>query len=217
MNADSSSLSQNVTMLRYLPAAAIFAAVIFLLVYSSKPETSPGSREELKSYPGAVAYAEGVSLVPEQFDNAKRLLANNQVALAEQIYRDIIKVEPQSAPGLIGLGSCQLVQGALDDAFKNYDAALKLDSRSTQALLGLAAVVGTRQQHQAALDYYKRVRELDGQLPEAYWGLAVCHDELKQWEQALLNYRRFLELAPDSIHAARVRERIQELAMLLEN
>jgi tetratricopeptide (TPR) repeat protein len=196
-----------------LPNILIFALVPFLAVAIActrlpKPQDK---REELKSIPGAADYPEGYSDHPDLILQAKEKLERHDIAGAEELYKKVVALEPENAPGYVGLASCRLLQNDLDGAENNYRQALVLDQSSTMAAIGLGTVAYTRGKYQEAAEYYLKALNIDERNADAHWGAGLALDAAGKGKEAAGHYRRFVELAPDSGQAGLARERIAQL------
>ena len=182
----------------------------FVILRTSLARRGVRDRSEIASQPGAVSYPEGTTTVPELFDEARSLVENGKRSDAEAVYRKIVELEPNNAPGYIGLASCRVSQGDLEKAEKHYRRALSIDPDSSMAMLGLGSVAYSRSEHSAALDFYRKALATYPDLPDAHWGLAITYDAMGDSTNAALHYDKFLKLAPQSNLAKTARDRLKE-------
>jgi len=169
---------------------------------------SEHKREELKSIPGAAAYNESYSGQSDLLFQAKEKLERQDIAGAEELYKKVVALEPENAPGYIGWASCRLLQGDLDGAERYYHQALKVDQSSTMATIGLGSVAFTRRKYKESVEYYLKALRIDVDNADAHWGAGLAFDAEGKKKEAKEHYQRFIELAPDSGQAGLARERI---------
>jgi tetratricopeptide (TPR) repeat protein len=193
----------------------ILSAIVFgvFLVNRPKPNINVPPREEIEAIPGAVAYPEGTSHSSELFEQAIAALKEDDIEGAIAVYQQVVEQEPNNAGGYIGLGSCYLMKEDLAAAEQAYQHARTLEPQSTMALLGLGSTAYRQAQYQSAKDFYEEALRIKSDLADAHWGLGLACDALNERAKAIEHFERFLQLAPDSIQAEAVRQRLVELLM----
>jgi Tfp pilus assembly protein PilF len=192
---------------------AIVAGIVlvgFVIFRTSLPRRGVRDRHESASQPGAVSYPEGTTTVPELFDEAISLAENDKISDAEAVYRNVVELEPNNAPGYIGLASSRFSQVDLKEAEKHYRRALSIDPGSSMAMLGLGSVASRRGEHSAALEFYSKALATYPDLSDAHWGLAITYERMGDWNHAAMHYDIFLKLAPQSNLATMARARLTE-------
>ncbi len=198
---------------QHIVAAASLILLAGVVMFAGRQFRTPEpvgvrGRVEYPSQPGAVSYDEGSSNFPEMYREAAELTDQGKSNEAEEVYRKIIELEPNSALGYIGLGSCRFEQHDLKGAEENYRRAAALDPKSSMATLGLGSVCRRRNEFQAAIEFYTRALALAPGLPDAHWGLAITYDDIGNRQQAGYHFREFWKLAPDSLLAPRAKSKL---------
>lgn len=192
-----------IVLVAFLLLAALLAGVLL---------SRRNPRRELSGQPGVFAIQVDESSAAYMLHNqAVRSLEEGDYRQAEQIYRQVIQVEPQAPSGYVALASSLLLQDKLDEAEQFYLQALEIDPQSVFGLIGLGSVALKRGDDAAARDYYARALEMEPDQPDAHWGMALASQGLHHPDQALEHLRRFLELAPRSSLAATAEQMIAEI------
>ena len=104
---------------------------------------------------------------------------------------------PLSVPLFIVLGDAHLKKGDVDQAEKNYLAAISEQSTNADALLGLARVSQSRGNRDTALEHLGRSKELLGDSPDRLYKFAVTAFGLKLNDDAIGALKRAIEVRPD--------------------
>jgi tetratricopeptide (TPR) repeat protein len=169
------------------------------------------ARREVESLPGAVLLPEESTSLPGMFELALGHLSRHDFEQAEEVYREIIAVEPEKPAGYVGLGSSLLYQDRLQEAGQAYERALSLSPDSILARIGLGSVALMRDDYATAERFYAQALEIDRNLADAHWGMALALDRLGRGQEALLHLVRFLALAPDSQLAEDARNLMTEI------
>jgi tetratricopeptide (TPR) repeat protein len=193
--------------------AAVAAALLVVVAAGTYllNRTSPQERQELSSVPGTSVSREGVSTQTELFVEALTLLGRRNFVGAESVYREVLAVEPLSAPAYVGIGTARFQQNDLAGAQKHYARALELDRTSTAASLGLGSVAYSQRRYQVAEKYYRQALGTRGSEADAHWGLGLTYDAQGQASKAVEHYGAYMRLAPGSGQVEIARTRIAVL------
>jgi tetratricopeptide (TPR) repeat protein len=82
-------------------------------------------------------YLQGQSSQPaESLENARALVAVNQLAQANEMLSTLVSRDPKNLPAWLELGEVQLSQSLNDDAMKSFETVLKTEPDSAQAQAG---------------------------------------------------------------------------------
>ena len=135
----------------------------------ASPEPPPTSQPASASEPAA--------RLAQLLDEAKKLLANNQLTT------------PQGA-----------------SAYDRYQEVLRLDPKNTEARQGLASIVKaykqrgqtalTQADYAKAIQHYQRALSIDGRDAESYSALALAYRKTGAYAEAVQAYRQALQLEP---------------------
>jgi len=115
---------------------------------------------------------------------------------AEEIYLQILAVQPRHAPALHLLGSLALQAGAPQRACEFIGQSIEANPMFAVAHLDLANAHRLAGRPESALPSYDRAIELKRDLVEAHFNKAVVLQELQRLDEALRSYERALRLQP---------------------
>ena len=119
-------------------------------------------------------------------------------ALAQQEYRQLYALAPDSAPVHLLLAEAALAEDKPAEAESEYQAALKADARSVEALLGLAELKRTQSKCDEALPLYQQAAQLTAINHDLAYGLGACYSAKQESAQALPYFKTAAALAPDA-------------------
>jgi CHAT domain-containing protein/lipoprotein NlpI len=125
------------------------------------------------------------------------------------------------------LGQYYLAQHRLDDAIKQFNAALSLDPQNAQTYSDLGAALLEKGKIQSegegpepgkgvedyarSLDYLNKALELNGSLREALFNRALCHEYMMLPQLAEEDWRKYLEADSNSPWADEARQHLSVL------
>ncbi|MBO1348069.1 MAG: tetratricopeptide repeat protein [Hormoscilla sp. GUM202] len=161
-----------------------------------------------------------------KFDNERTLINNEQLAIdneqlaialahhqagrleaAENIYRQIIANQPETAPdyaqALHLLGVMAHQKGQSDIAVDSIEKAIALNPNQGEFHSNLSAVYHGLQQLDLAIAHAREATNLAPEFAEGYFNLAAILRDRGDADGAIANYRTTLRLQPDNIEAAR--------------
>jgi tetratricopeptide (TPR) repeat protein len=92
-----------------------------------------------------------------RLDLAKVLAESGQPAEADREYQAVLKLQPDFAPALTGLGALRLTQGRADEALAYLTKALEINPAGDQARFNLGRALEMRGERAAARAEYQRL------------------------------------------------------------
>ncbi len=197
-----------------------FLLILFVLLESllacsfTQPSPLPsGENYNLPTSGEIFGHEGGQSKFPELFAKARESLERGDLEHAEEIYHQIISLEPDNPLGYVGVGSCRFFADDELAAEENYRKALELDPNSTGALSGMGAISYIQGNYIDAIEWYQKAIDLNHDLGDAHYGLGISYDATGQTELAIYHFDEFLKLAPDPNLATYARERVLELRL----
>lgn len=149
---------------------------------------------------------------PQEFRVALDAINSGAFEVAERSYRDILRLEPQSAMAHHGLGSTLTYQGRYDEAESEFKRAIEIDPRRAPSYSALGTIAAYRRQTDEAIRQYQRAVELDPMFGLAYWGLGANYYRKQQCATAIEYLKRVPELLPGSTYATRAETLIARCA-----
>ncbi|MEG4802206.1 tetratricopeptide repeat protein [Microcoleus sp. ARI1-B5] len=131
-----------------------------------------------------------------EYHQAGRLLE------AENLYRQIVEVQPESANVLCLLGIAVRQQGKVAEAIDFYDRAIAQNPDFVEAHLNKAHVLMDRGESQRAIASYEQVIKIQPNSALAYNNLGWLKQQLGEIDSAILYYQTALHLEPSRVETA---------------
>lgn len=120
-----------------------------------------------------------------------------QLQQAEQLYRQVLEVEPKNADALHLLGVIASQAGEYEAAVNLITQALEIKPNYADAHYNLGNVLDNQGRFEEAIDCYRRAIEVDPRYIDAYYNLGTALKDQGELEEAIAAYRRALEIKPD--------------------
>jgi Flp pilus assembly protein TadD len=127
---------------------------------------------------------------------AYEALQQGDLALARNLYQQVLLAEPRSIDALLGLGAIAWKEGRIEEAGQRYQRVLELEPRNPYAQAGLIAIIGGADPQASE----SRLRQLIAREPSAflYFTLGNLYAEQGQWPGAQQAYFQAYQLQPDN-------------------
>lgn len=142
-----------------------------------------------------------MATISEAFAVAVQHHQAGRLEAAEQIYRQIIAVQPNHAYAHNNLGVALKDRGKLDEAIACYRRALEVKPDFAEAHSNLGLALKDRGDLDGAVACCRHALDLKPDLPEAQNNLGLALQEQGKAAEAIAGYRRALELKPDYAEA----------------
>jgi predicted TPR repeat methyltransferase len=139
--------------------------------------------------------------ITEAFASALEYLQAGQLQAAEQIYRQILAIDPQQAPAWHALGLIAHQAGQYLDAEMYLRRSLVLDPNLAPAHNNLGVTLQAQQRLAEAADCYGRALQVSPAYVKAHYNLGVVLTEQGKLSEAAACYRRVLEFEPQHADA----------------
>jgi choline-sulfatase len=110
--------------------------------------------------------------------------ALGRTAEARVRFDQVLKNDPESVPGLIGMANILLEAGQTDDVVTLCKRTLSVDPRNSQAYALLGEVYIGRREPAQALPYLEKAVEIQPKITQNRVNLAACLIEMKQFARA---------------------------------
>ena len=124
-----------------------------------------------------------------------------QLAQAETLYREVLKMQPENADALHFLGVLESQQGRREAGLSLIDRAVAMNPRNTAAFYNRAGILRDMQRLEEALESYDRALALRADHHGALNNRgAVLHD-LKRYSEAVVSFERAIAIKPDHTDA----------------
>jgi tetratricopeptide (TPR) repeat protein/glycosyltransferase involved in cell wall biosynthesis len=121
---------------------------------------------------------------------------------AENLYRQIIEVQPESANVLCLLGIAARQQGKITEAIDFYEQAIAQNPDLVEAHLNNANALLDAGEYQRAIASYEQVIKMQPNSALAYNNLGWLKQQLGEIDSAILYYQTALQLAPNLYETA---------------
>lgn len=131
-------------------------------------------------------------------------LAEGNRPMAENLLRDVLKLEPENADALLIRAKLALVDNKADAAIVDLRSILKNSSDSTQALMLLATAQERQENTALALDSYKKILEKSPKYVPALIGAARLELTANNLDKAQKSLEQTLTFDPDNQEASRL-------------
>jgi Tfp pilus assembly protein PilF len=127
---------------------------------------------------------------------AYEALQQGDLALARNLYQQVLLAEPRSIDALLGLGAIAWKEGRIEEAGQRYQRVLELEPRNPYAQAGLIAIIGGADPQASE----SRLRQLIAREPSAflYFTLGNLYSDQGQWPGAQQAYFQAYQLRPDN-------------------
>jgi Tfp pilus assembly protein PilF len=127
---------------------------------------------------------------------AYQALQQGDLALARNLYQQVLLAEPRSIDALLGLGAIAWKEGRIEEAGQHYQRVLELEPRNPYAQAGLIAIIGGADPQASE----SRLRQLIAREPSAflYFTLGNLYADQGQWPGAEQAYFQAYQLQPDN-------------------
>jgi tetratricopeptide (TPR) repeat protein len=142
-----------------------------------------------------------MATIPETLTRALQYHQAGQLAQAEQLYRQILEIDPNEPDALHLLGVAASQQGKQQEAIHFIERAIVLDGRQAPFHHNLGEAYRRAGRLAEAIASYRRAVQLLPRYPAAYSSLATCLREQGQLEEAEACCQEALRLQPNSATA----------------
>jgi tetratricopeptide (TPR) repeat protein len=149
------------------------------------------------------------------FAKARAAEEQGDLAVAEQLYRRLMKIDRDDPVAPFNLGNVLRSMGRTVEVENAYRAALKAAPNYAPAWYNLADVLDDQGRADAAIECLDRALDADPAYGDAMFNLALLLQRLERHAEAARMWRRYLELDDSSPWAARARRALKYCEMQL--
>ncbi len=140
--------------------------------------------------------AEGVTDELKLCQQGEQLFREGKLSEALAICQQLIRMQPNFAPGYKLLGNVLQGNGKIEAAIRAYESAIALNPDFVEALANLGTMYYQNGQGQAAIACYEKAIKLQPKLAGLYWNLAKLLADQGQGQAAIAYRQKALELQP---------------------
>jgi tetratricopeptide (TPR) repeat protein len=149
------------------------------------------------------------------FDEAQAAEECGDVALAERLYRRVVKLDPGDPAAAFNLGNLQRAAGRKAEAEAAYRAAAKADPRFAEAWYNLADLLDDAGRATEAIACLERALAAEPSHSDSIFNLALLLQRAERLSDASTYWRRYLALDDTSEWAARAKRSLKYCEMRL--
>lgn len=132
--------------------------------------------------------------IQARFCDAALLEEAGEIEAAEEVYNEIIRVNPSFSSAYINLGTLAVRAGNMEDAEKHYRKAAELDSGYPLAFYNLGNVLESLGRIEEAVIAYRRAIAVNPRYADAHYNLALNYDSQGLTMEALRHFRAYVRL-----------------------
>tara|TARA_B100001123_G_scaffold304626_1_gene340182 strand:- start:514 stop:1860 length:1347 start_codon:yes stop_codon:yes gene_type:complete len=146
--------------------------------------------------------------ITETFALALQHHERNELQVAEQLYKQILKTEPDHIESIFRLGSLKIQTGNFEQAQQLLNKVVKIDPNHGKAHNNLGVAFQKMKNHQEAINCYEKAVEIIPDFVDAYCNLALLYTDIKKDEKALQYCDQALNLVPEMLKAINLKSEI---------
>lgn len=142
-----------------------------------------------------------VAKAQAMFYDARRLHQEGKLQQAQQLYQQVLKMQPGNGDAWLLLGLVAYQTRQADRAIELINQSIQINPENVAAHSNLGVILNSLKQHQAAVQSYDKAIALRPDFVDAYVnrGNALC--ELCQFQAAIDSYSKAIALKPDHAEA----------------
>jgi glycosyltransferase involved in cell wall biosynthesis/Tfp pilus assembly protein PilF len=130
----------------------------------------------------------------------EQLFREGKLSEALAICQQLIRMQPNFAPGYKLLGNILQGKGKIEAAIRAYESAIALNPDFAEALANLGTMYYQNGQLKAAIACYEKAIKLQPKLAGLYWNLAKFFEDQGQGQAAIAYRQKAVELQPSLRH-----------------
>ena len=132
----------------------------------------------------------------------------NNLQAAEQLYKQILEVEPDHVESIFRLGSLLIQTKNFDTAQQLLNKAIQIDPNHAKAHNNLGIAFQKMKKHQEAINCYEKAIQIIPNFADAYCNLALLYMDISRDEKALQYCDQALNFVPDMLKAINLKSEI---------
>jgi tetratricopeptide (TPR) repeat protein len=136
----------------------------------------------------------------------------NLLPQAVEIYRQVLELEPDWVEAHINLGVALYQLSRVEEARKEFAAAVELDPRSGISRYNLGCVLEEQGRIDEAIDHLRRAARTMPTHADVHFNLALAYEKRGEREVARREWLAYLRYAPNGLWADQARAHLKELS-----
>ena len=146
--------------------------------------------------------------IKETFALALQHHQKNNLQAAEQLYKQILEVEPDHVESIFRLGSLLIQTKNFDTAQQLLNKVIQIDPNHAKAHNNLGIAFQKMKKHQEAINCYEKAIQIIPNFADAYCNLALLYMDISRDEKALQYCDQVLNFVPDMLKAINLKSEI---------
>ena len=137
----------------------------------------------------------------ETFALAVQNHQKNNLQVARNLYKKILKINPDHFESIFYLGSLSLQTKNFDQAKPLLQKAIKIQPNFARAHNNLGMVFKELGEFQKGMSYFQKAIEIQPNFANAHYNLGIAFNELNEFEKAISCYEKAIQISPNYVAA----------------
>ena len=137
----------------------------------------------------------------ETFALAVQNHQKNNLQVARNLYKKILKINPDHFESIFYLGSLSLQTKNFDQAKPLLQKAIKIQPNFARAHNNLGIVFKELGESQKGMSYFQKAIEIQPNFANAHYNLGIAFNELNEFEKAISFYEKAIQISPNYVAA----------------
>ena len=137
----------------------------------------------------------------ETFALAVQNHQKNNLQVARNLYKKILKINPDHFESIFYLGSLSLQTKNFDQAKPLLQKAIKIQPNFARAHNNLGMVFKELGEFQKGMSYFQKAIEIQPNFANAHYNLGIAFNELNKFEKAISFYEKAIQISPNYVAA----------------
>ena len=139
--------------------------------------------------------------IEETFGLAVENHHKNNLAVAESLYNEVLKIDPNYTIAHYNLAIIFQSSGHHQKAIKSYEKTIAIDGNHFNSYFNLGTIFCKLGEYQKSIKSYEKAIEIDPNYKEAHNNLGTIQQELGKYQKAIKSYEKAIEIDPSYIDA----------------
>ena len=125
----------------------------------------------------------------------------NEFNIAQDLYNQVIKINPNHVSSLNNLGALFKELGDIQNAKNYYEKVIEIDPNHKNSLNNLGGLFQELEEYQKAINFLEKTIEIDPCYTDAYNNLGIVFKELGENQKAINYYKKAIEIDSNFVNA----------------
>ena len=130
----------------------------------------------------------------ETFTLALQHHKKNNFQAAEQLYKQILEIEPDHIESIFYLGSLSIQIRNFDRAKQLFNKTIQIDPNHAQAYNNLGAIAFKKLKNKEAISYYEKAIQINPNFAQAHNNLGIVFKELGELQKAISCHEKAIQI-----------------------